>query len=412
LSNRAAFFLIAITFIAFISLGSPDGLLDIANPHVRETFDIGKDIFGLIFVTGLVGYFLSSFFAGQLVAWMGIGLLLSVSCAATAGALIGYALSPAWGWFVVMGLLGGAGAGAIDTGLNTYVATHYGPRLMFWLHASFGLGVTGGTALMSLVINAGRPWRMGYALVGALQLALAMVFFVTRARFDSPHADSSRPGHKEAGAPLGATLRVPMVWIGIALFFLYAGAEVVAGRWASSLFIEGRGISTETAGMWVSLYGGMFTAGRVLAGFVDRWMTPLTFIRLSMAGSVIAALLLAWNPVEWSGGVALGLMGLMFAPIFPILVSVTPERLGNAHTANAIGFQIGAASIGAALLPGLTGVLAQSFSITVQPFVLLAATLAVLILHEFGVRGLQAAQAQIVHPPIPDAEAARLTGDR
>ncbi|MBI5959524.1 MAG: MFS transporter, partial [Chloroflexi bacterium] len=88
-SRRAALFLITITFIAFISLGSPDGLMDIANPHVRADFGIGTDVFSLIFITGFTGYFLSSFFAGQLVMRLGIGLLLSASCLATGLALLG-----------------------------------------------------------------------------------------------------------------------------------------------------------------------------------------------------------------------------------------------------------------------------------------------------------------------------------
>ncbi len=384
--SRSALFLIFITFVAFISLGSPDGLLDIANPRIRDTFSIGKDIFGLIFITGLIGYFTSSFFAGQLVARMGIGRLLSASCATTAAALLGYAMSPAWGWFVLMGLLGGAGAGAIDAGLNTYVATNYGPRLMFWLHAFFGVGVTSGTALMSLVINSGHPWRIGYAIVGGLQLTLALVFLVTRARWNNPHPDTDRPVHKQEATPIRETLSIPVVWLGIALFFFYCGAEVIAGRWSSSLFIEGRHIKAETAGMWVSAYWGMFTVGRVLAGFSGRWLTPLAFIRLSMMGAICAALLLAANPFSGSGGLALALMGLMFAPIFPILISITPGQVGSAHTANTIGFQIGAAAIGGSLLPGLTGVLAESVSIKVQPFVLLTVTILILVLHEMGLR--------------------------
>jgi fucose permease len=267
--QRAA--LILITFIAFISLGLPDGLLDIANPRIRAAFDIGPDVFSLIFLTGLTGYFLSSFFAGQLVMRLGIGKLLAASCLATALALIGNAVSPAWVWFVVLGLMGGAGAGAIDSGLNTYVATHYGPRLMFWLHASFGLGVTSGTWLMSVVVNSGESWRWGYAIVGTLQIGLALSFFLTRKRFNRPRARTDEPAAPPVHTPIRATLRIPLVWLGIGLFFLYTGVEITAGRWASSLFMEGRDISPETAGIWVSAYWGMFTVGRVAAGFVGRW---------------------------------------------------------------------------------------------------------------------------------------------
>jgi len=384
--RRSAWFLILITFIAFISLGLPDGLLDIANPRIRDTFDIETDVFSLIFVTGLSGYFLSSFFAGQLVTRLGIGLLLSASCFGTALALIGNALSPAWGWFVIVGLLGGAGAGAIDSGLNTYVATQHGPRLMFWLHASFGLGVTSGTWLMSLVVNSGKTWRLGYAIVGALQIGLALCFLITRTRWNQPHLEANQPPSQPIRTPILTTLRIPVVWLGITLFFLYTGVEITAGRWSSSLFMEGRNIKAEAAGLWVSAYWGLFTFGRIAAGFVGRRLKPLTFIRLAMVGAMIAALVLAWNPFASSGGLALGAMGFAFAPIFPMLVSLTPQRVGSAHAANTIGFQISAAAIGGAALPGLTGILAKAMSIEAMPVVLLIVNTTILLLHEIILR--------------------------
>lgn len=381
------------TFVAFISLGMPDGLLDIANPRIRASFDIGPDVFSLIFLTGLTGYALSSFFAGQLVAHLGIWLLLAGSCFMTASALIGYALSPGWGWFVALGLFGGAGAGAIDTGLNTYVATRHGPRIMFWLHAFFGLGVTGGTWVMSAVVNSDHSWRLGYAAVGSLQVTLGLVFLITRARWNPPASAQPQAVSKPPGTPIRATLRMPVVWLGIAIFFLYTGIEITAGRWSSSLFIDARTIKSATAGLWVSAYWGTFTVGRVVAGFIGRLLSPVNFMRLSMAGATASALLLVLDPVAWSGGLALAVFGFSLAPVFPLLVSITPGRVGADHVANTIGFQIAAAAIGGSLLPGLTGVLARQISFEVMPVLLLGVALAILMLNEITERGARARAA-------------------
>jgi fucose permease len=96
-SRRQRAALILITFVAFISLGLPDGLLDIANPRIRAAFDIGPDVFSLIFLTGLTGYFLSS--CWQQCAGSGNA---AASCLATALALIGNAVarpgSGSWCW--------------------------------------------------------------------------------------------------------------------------------------------------------------------------------------------------------------------------------------------------------------------------------------------------------------------------
>jgi fucose permease len=62
---------------------------------------------------------------------------------------------------------------------------------------------------------------------------------------------------------------------------------------------------------------------------------------------------------------ALGLvvLGLGLASIFPTLMTRTPQRLGREAAAHAVGFQVSAAMLGAAALPSLTGVAAQSLGL-------------------------------------------------
>ena len=79
----------------------------------------------------------SSFFSGALIARMGVGNLLAVSCALTDSVLVGYTLVPSWWMMVLLSVIAGLGTGVIDAGLNTYVAAYFGEGLMQWLHASF-----------------------------------------------------------------------------------------------------------------------------------------------------------------------------------------------------------------------------------------------------------------------------------
>ena len=75
--------LILLAFVAFISLGLPDGLLGVAWPSIRTTFRLPLDSLGLLFITGTTGYLTSSFFSGRLMARLGVGGLLAASCALT-----------------------------------------------------------------------------------------------------------------------------------------------------------------------------------------------------------------------------------------------------------------------------------------------------------------------------------------
>ena len=122
MKKKTAIGLAALSFIAFISLGLPDGLLGVAWPGIRGHFNLSVDAIGLLLIFGTGGYTLSSFFSGVLVRKLGIGGLLSISCGATAATLLIYAVTPVWWLFVISATLGGLGAGAIDAGINTYVA--------------------------------------------------------------------------------------------------------------------------------------------------------------------------------------------------------------------------------------------------------------------------------------------------
>jgi fucose permease len=156
------------------------------------------------------------------------------------------------------------------------------------------------------------------------------------------------------------------VWLQILLFFLFTGVEASAGNWSFTLFTEGRGVDAATAGFWVSFYWGSFTFSRVIFGWIsEKFSTTLLLMTLFVL-TVVAAAMLWWNPVNEVGFAGLALMGFALAPIFPLVTSTTPARLGTADAENAIGIQIAAAGLGIGLLPWLAGILAQNVGLYFQ----------------------------------------------
>ena len=393
--GQRGFLLIGLAYLSFVSLGFPDGLLGIAWPSVRASFHLPLDALGALLVMFTTGYLLSSFSSGWLLKRLNVGVLLALSCLATALSLLGYALAPWWWVMVALGALSGLGAGAIDAGLNIFAATHFSPRLVNWLHACYGIGASSGPVLMSSVLNMPRPWQWGYGIVGLGQLLLAACFVLTHRRWPA-----ARPTPVAAAGHLPSswgTLRLPVVWLSIAVFFVYTGLEAAAGTWAYSLFTEARGVSTMTAGMWVSVYWGALTVGRLLAGVVVHVVSVQRLLRLCLFLLALGATLLWLNLTSTLSFLGLALMGLSCAPMFPSLIATTPQRLGAAHTANGVGLQIAAAVLGQSLLPSLLGVLARHQSLEVVGPALLAGALGLLGLYEvltaIGSRPVQESQA-------------------
>ncbi len=397
MKTKSQYLLIGLAYLGFISLGLPDGLLGVAWPSIYASFHLPLDAMGGLLLIFTCGYLLASFSSGEVLARMNVGALLAWSSLATAASLLGYALAPAWWMMVALGLLSGLGAGAIDAGLNSYAATHFTARVVNWLHASYGLGATSGPLIMTAVLSAGNAWQAGYGLVGLCQVALAAAFGCTRKHWSNGRAAPEMASPKVArSVSPGNTLRMPMVWLSMVVFFIYAGIEAAAGAWSYSLFTAGRAIPMLRAGTWVSVYWGCLTAGRLLSGLVTNLISVRLLLRLCMAGIALGATLIWLDLAHVLSFGGLALIGLSCAPIFPMMIATTPQRFGAAHTANAIGHQIAAAVLGQSMLPGLVGVLARAIGWEIIAPALLVAAVLLWVAHEI-MSAMRPQSAQEVH---------------
>lgn len=366
--------LVILAFVAFIALGMPDGLLGVAWPSIRASFSIPLDAIGLLLTASITGYLTSGFFSGPLISRFGIGNVLVASCAMTGVGLIGYTVAPAWWMMVLLGVMAGLGAGAIDAGLNTYMAAYFREGMMQWLHASYGIGVTMGPIIMTIALTALNSWRVGYRVVGGIQLALAVCFALTLPIWDQTKIPiESRESKRltDYKTPPVETLRQPRVWLSVLLFFLYTGVEASLGTWIYTLLTESRGIQTEAAGLWVGSYWAIFTVGRVAAGIYAKRVGVNLLVQASLITALLGVILLWSNPANVTNLVAVVLIGLAIAPIYAALMSGTSQRVGMHYAANTIGMQIAAAGLGSAIIPSLVGVLARQFSLEVIPVCLM-----------------------------------------
>lgn len=385
--------LLLLAYLGFVSVGLPDGMLGVAWPHMRAEFDEPVGAVGFLLFTFTAGYVVSGVLAGFVIGRLGVGRLLAGSTALAAAALAGFALAP--GLAVVVGVAGflGLSSGAIDAALNAFAARHYGARHMNWLHASYSFGATLGPLVVTGAVAAGLAWRGGYGVVAAGQLLLATAFVLTvRAWRDgappvraaappagvpaAPAAAAEVPTGvpTEASAPagtgppatpgatpavtrLGGTLALAATWLGAAAFGVYVAVEIGAGLWAYTLLTEGRGISGRLAGVAVSAYWASLFVGRLLIGVLGERVGVHRVLSASVAGISAGAVLVALPAPGWLAVVGLMLVGLASAPVFPLLMLTTAERVGDGHADRAIGLQVGAAAVGGTALPAGIGVL-------------------------------------------------------
>ena len=366
-------------FIAFIALGLPDALLGIAWPFLRLDIHQPLQASGLIVLAGTLGAALSGFFSSWLGRRLGIGRLLALSCFLTGAALMGYTLAPNIGFIMLSAVVIGIAAGATDATVNGYVAKNFGDRLLQWLHASFGVGITIGPVVMTAILAYQMNWQLGYYMHAGAQWLLAVLFFLSagvwlagKKRSEQSFEEKHAADHHDTS--MVKSLRDVRIWLGGALFFFYCGLEFSVGLWTFSLLTDVRGVSTAQAGIWVSLYWGMFTVGRIVMGFIANRFSAANMIVFGLILGAIGTLLLALTEHVYLNLVAIIAIGFAYAPLYPAMVSTTMNRVGVKHFNNAMGLQVTGASLGIATLPGLIGLIASSTSLSIYPWLLLVIT--------------------------------------
>ncbi|MBK8418796.1 MFS transporter [Candidatus Villigracilis saccharophilus] len=366
--------LVILSFVAFVALGMPDGLLGVAWPSIRGDFSIPLDAIGMFLTALVIGYMTSSFFSGPIVTRFGVGKVLAISCILTGIALFGYTFVPEWWMMVLLGVIAGFGAGAIDAGLNTYVAAHFSEGLMQWLHASWGVGITLGPIIMTLGLSNTDTWHTGYRIVGGFQLFLAACFVLTLPMWsdnDKPAAHDEPKKLTDYKTPMSETMHQPRVWMSALLFFLYVGAEGALGTWIYTLLTESRGIDPTLAGFWAGSYWATFTVGRVIAGLFANRIGINKLVIGGLLGALVGAVILVWNPSDEVNLLAVAIIGFCIAPIFPAMMSGTSKRVGDYFAANTIGMQMTATGLGTAVIPGVMGIVAKQVSLETIPLILL-----------------------------------------
>jgi fucose permease len=370
---------VTIIALAFAALGLPDGALGVAWPSVRREFALPVSGFGSLLLVMMAGHLVASIGSGPAAARLGPGRLLLWSTLAYAASAFGFALAPGWWALMLAGLVAGAAAGLIDGGLNAYAAARFTPGVLTSLHACFGAGATLGPLLMGRVLEEGRSWRGGYGMMACALCAMTVALGLTRRVLDG-----AVPAGNEAATPpaprLAETLKHPGVWLGALLFCLYTGLEATPGRWAYSLLAEARGMAPERAAVAAAAYWGTMTLGRLSWGLAARRLAPRLLVRGCLAVAPLGALLV-WTGSAGPLAVAgLVILGLCFAPIFPLLIALTPERVGASHAGHAIGLQVAAAALGGGMLPGAIGFAARRTGLEViGPFLFVTALVTLLL---------------------------------
>lgn len=337
---------IAAVFASFFALGMPDGAFGVAWPKIRYDMGVDLDMAYILVLLHSIFYSAVSSQMGRMEKRLSLASINAIGLCVIAVSMLGFSLAPNMiGIGVMSAILGGA-MSFVDAGVNAFAAKNLSAKHMNWLHCFWGFGASFSPIIMSqMILIAG--WRAGYVSIALLQSVVAIFVLVSIFKGAWVMKNADGEPHESEGYKASEHKHLKSrvyPFLQMLIFLIYAGTEYSITFWTPSVMIEGRGFDISTAGMYTAAYLGAITGGRVLAGFVTKWVSNKMLIRvgLLLAASGLVVMIFSGHII------GMALTGFGLAPVFPSLMHETPLRFEPKILTKLVGYQISAVGVGIA----------------------------------------------------------------
>ena len=362
-------FLLVVIYIAFIGLGVPDSLIGSAWPAIHSQMNIPVEAVSILtfIVSGCT--VLSSMFSAGILNKLGTAKVTAFSTAMTAAALVGFSFAPSFWFMIPLAVILGLGAGAIDSGLNNYVALHFKASHMNFLHCFYGVGVSLSPYLMSQALS-DAGWRSGYRYAFYVQAAITLLLIVSVPQWKK----SSSAEQTEDESCVNLTLlqmakmsEVRLVWV---IMLATNAIEYACGVWGSTYLVTEKGFETKHGALALTVYYIGMSVGRFVSGLLSDKIS--TWKRIGIGAAILApAIVIMLLPLPGVVCVAgLFLIGLGNGSIYPNMIHLTPHNFGKEVSQSIMGSQIAFAYIGVMLAPPAVSLISRLLGIGVYPVLL------------------------------------------
>ena len=380
--NMVSTALLMMIYLSFISLGLPDSMLGSAWPAMNVS--LNAPLWGAGLVQMLISFctIISSLNSAKLIRRFGTGKLTAISVATTALALLGFSLAKNYAFLLLMAVPLGLGAGAVDAGLNNYVALHCEAKHMSWLHCFWGIGTIIGPMILSAVLRVGGSWATGYRAVGLIQCAVSALLFATLGMWK--HGNIQQEEHGAKALSVWEVLSLPGAKAGMVTFLCYCAVESTLGLWGATYISQVRGVDEATAASFGAMFYIGITVGRAISGFMAMKLLPKQMVRVGQALLALGCIFMMIPAGSTLSGIGLVVCGLGCAPIYPNIIQDTPVNYGTENSQAAIGVQMAFAYVGSTFLPSIFGALAGVGGYGLLPY--FAISICVLMTVLFGIQ--------------------------
>ncbi|KAI9634044.1 major facilitator superfamily domain-containing protein [Dioszegia hungarica] len=401
--NELYLMIFAIFMVMFI-VGWNDASQGPLLPLLQEYYQVDYVIISLIWIAIAVGVVAAAVSNVYLADILGFGLLTPLGAFVQS---IGYVLM-CWGGpypiFVIAYIFAGLGMGWQDAQVNSLAARMpHATTVMFMSHAVYGLGATVSpfvaTAFVQRVTS---RFYLYFTISLALALGTVVVLLLTfkgrsedqivgqrseaRANEEKPKDVTMVPTEsgevadlevRGSSQKLKAILSTPRAYFLAIYIFLYMGVEVTIGGWATTFLIEERGGNSSSGYVSSGFFGGL-TVGRIVLIPVTNWLGHRKSVYIYTVIAIGLEFVVWFVPSLIGSALCFSLVGVAIGPMYPSCVMIITEVMPHDLHTGTIGFIACLGVVGSAIMPFITGAIADRHGVWVlQPLMvaLLAASM-------------------------------------
>lgn len=406
-------------YLVFILFGLAEQTVGTLIPKFQDHYEIDDIQTSFIFLASVAGYFLMALLNEITHKNLGIrGVVILGSVSMTCAYLI-VSFKPPFSIFIFCYILNGIGFGSLDASLNTWMGCLIDSnQLLGILHGCYGIGcMISPPVITGLLERAKNPWQWNkYYMVLSSVGALNTIFLILAFRHETSkkykfamilknkkgkkldeenefeldtfrnqsevsttndELDNEKEDH--SSVPLSEALKSKLVWLFSIILFIYVGGEVSFGSWLITFLTRIKSLSyTYSSYMATSFWAGL-TAGRIGLGFVtahyfkNELVANFLYMFLSFAG-FLAFWMLSWVTTNFFLFIIVFLAGAFVGPIFPTTIVASLKILPHKYHAAGLGFICAFGGGGAAALPFLIGIIAESstLGLTLLPCIVMS----------------------------------------
>ncbi|KAH9485772.1 Bypass of stop codon protein 6 [Psilocybe cubensis] len=288
--------------------------------------------------------------------------------------------------FAASFFLGGIGMAIQDAQCNGYIALvkHEGELKMGFLQASYGLGALIAPLSSTQFAQAPTRWSGHYLIsfvLSVLNVILLSAVFKFRAQDEclresgeiipeSAIRNAVSGSGSEGDGKYMQMLRMKAVHLLALFLILYIGVEVTIGGWIVTFMMVVRGGGPESGYVAAGFFGGL-TLGRIALIWVNQKLGEVRAVYLYTALVIFAQLLVWIVPSRLINALLVCTIGLLLGPMYPIAIRHAARVIPRSLVTGAIGWIAACGAAGSALLPFVTGRIAEEKGIgSLMPFLL------------------------------------------